>query len=133
MRPSPLFRGVRLPLALGQGGASFSAVTKPSRLRTATSSVSLTTSHSGSSGLTTSIFRRTGLTESNGYPRTGKSGADLGQRAGMSPEEGPTSHACEPTQPRPSFKGMPPADDDLIRATWNRRFWGFQVLAFADH
>jgi hypothetical protein len=24
-------------------------------------------------------------------------------------------------------------DDHLVHATWNRRFWGFTILAFADH
>jgi hypothetical protein len=28
---------------------------------------------------------------------------------------------------------MQPNDDHPVRATWNRRFWGFQILAFADH
>lgn len=29
---------------------------------------------------------------------------------------------------------MKPNDDDhKVRATWNRRFWGFQILAFGDH
>jgi hypothetical protein len=29
---------------------------------------------------------------------------------------------------------MKPNDsDNKVRATWNRRFWGFQILAFADH
>jgi hypothetical protein len=28
---------------------------------------------------------------------------------------------------------MPPHDDDRVHAMWNRRFWGFQILAFADH
>jgi hypothetical protein len=28
---------------------------------------------------------------------------------------------------------MPPKDDHPVRATWSRRFWGFHILAFADH
>jgi len=30
--------------------------------------------------------------------------------------------------------GVPASDEEhLVHATWNRRFWGFQILAFADH
>jgi len=28
---------------------------------------------------------------------------------------------------------MQPEDDHRVRATWSRRFWGFQILSFADH
>jgi hypothetical protein len=28
---------------------------------------------------------------------------------------------------------MQPNDDQPVRATWNRNFWGFHILAFADH
>jgi hypothetical protein len=28
---------------------------------------------------------------------------------------------------------VPASDDHLVHATWNRRFWRLQILAFADH
>jgi len=31
------------------------------------------------------------------------------------------------------LRAMPATEDEPIRATWNRRFRGLQILAFADH
>jgi len=31
------------------------------------------------------------------------------------------------------LKPVSSSEENLVRATWNRRFWGFQILAFGDH